>query len=302
MSALVEELHTTLGTAELVGTFEDGSPEWHEARGEVIGSSDIGVILGVSNWKSKLTLHYEKRGLIAPEPPSPELQELLDYGHYMEPFIGKLFHDRHPELSLRNTAGSWRNVERPWQGANPDALAGPVGELLPDAVVEKKTAKYKADWECGIPPAYEAQVRWQMDTFGFRHGWIAVWFAVGGYAEYYIEADDFISEVHRQAAIDFNRGVDEGIEPEIDGSESSYLTLRRLNPSIVPKSEIVVPEHIGEEYLKATADFAAAEKEALRMKGHLLAHAGTAQYIFHDGKKIARRQARGTGVPYIVEA
>lgn len=298
MSAVTEHapeiLGALVGTAELVGLYEDGSPEWHEARGQVIGSSDIATILGLSQWKSKLTLHYEKRGLIAPAEPSPEQQELFDYGHHMEQFIAGLFQARHPELNVYDT-GSWRHTERLWQGCNPD-------RLLDDAVLELKTGKSKADWEDGVPANYEAQLRWQMDTFGFRHGWIAAWFSYGGYAEYYFEADDFIAESYRQAAIDFNRGVDEGIEPEIDGSESSYMTLRRLNPSIVPKSEIVVPEHIGDEYLKATAEFAAAEKEALRMKGHLLAHAGTAQYIFHNGQKIARRQARGNGVPWIVEA
>jgi hypothetical protein len=141
-----------------------------------------------------------------------------------------------------------------------------------------------------------------MDTFGFRYGWIACWFAVGGYAEYFFEADDFISEVNREAAIEFNRGVDEGIEPEIDGSMSTYMTLRRLNPSLNKGEEVTVPDFIGQQYLDAVAALEAATAEELRAKGHLLAHAGTAQYIFHNGQKIARRQASGTNVPYIVKA
>lgn len=286
---------TLLGTAELVGVFEDGTPEWHEQRASGIGSSDIGVILGLSGWKSALTLHYEKRGLIDPAPVSPEQQELFDYGHYMEPFIAEKFAARHEILQPKVT-GSWRNVDRPWQICNPD-------RLIPEGVLELKTAKFKADWdENGVPPIYDAQVRWQMDTFGFRYGWIACWFAVGGYGEYLIEADDFIADVNRDAAIEFNRGVDEGIEPEIDGSLSTYTTLRQLNPSITPKLEVTVPEFIGQQYLDACAALTAAEAEELRTKGHLLAHAGTAQYILHQGQKIARRQAKGAGVPYIVKA
>jgi hypothetical protein len=296
---------TRLGDAELVGVFEDGSPEWHEQRGSGIGSSDIGVILGLSGWKSALTLHYEKRGLIEPAPVSPEQQELFDYGHYMEPFIGERFAARHPELVVSDDGGgSWRNVDRLWQLSNPDALVRPSGSTGWDGVLEKKTAKFKTDWdENGVPPLYDAQIRWQMDTFGFRYGWIACWFAVGGYAEYFIEADDFLADVHRNAAIEFNRGVDEGIEPEIDGSVSTYMTLRRLNPSIPdPKAEVLIPQEIAEQYLAACENFKNHESELLKWKGHMLAHMGTAKYAFHNGQKIASRVAVRDGVPYLKEA
>jgi predicted phage-related endonuclease len=296
---------TRLGDAELVGHFVDGSPEWHEQRGMGVGSSDIGVILGLSGWKSALTLHYEKRGLIDPAPVSPEQQELFDYGHFMEPFIGELFARRHPDLVVVDKPGSWRNMERPWQLSNPDALIAAEEPGTGDhGILEKKTAKFKADWdENGVPPLYDAQVRWQMDTFGFRYGWIACWFAVGGYGEYLIEADDFIADVNRDAAMEFNRGVDEGVEPEIDGSVSTYTTLRRLNPSIPdPKAETVIPPEIAEQYLAACQQFKAADSELLKWKGHLLAHMGTAKFAFHNGQKIASRVAVRDGVPYLKEA
>jgi putative phage-type endonuclease len=290
-------VQTLLGDAELVGVFEHDTPEWHEQRASGIGSSDIGVILGLSDWKSALTLHYEKRGLIEPAPVSPEQQDLYDYGHFMEPFIADKFAERHPGLTLAAT-GSWRNVERPWQLSNPDRLIGN------DGVLELKTGKSKSDWlEYGVPPKYEVQLRWQMDTFGFRYGWIAGWFAYGGYGEWFFEADDFIADVHRDRAIEFNRGVDEGIEPEIDGSPSTYLTLRRLNPSIPdPKAEALIPQEIAEQYLAACENFKSGESELLKWKGHMLAHMGTAKYAYYDGRKLASRVAVRDGVPYLKEA
>jgi putative phage-type endonuclease len=283
-------------TATLVGVFEDGSPEWHEQRGQVIGSSDMGIILGLSTNKSARTLYHEKRGELKPEEPSPELQELYDYGHFMEPFIAERFRLRHPELPAPEKTGSWIRTDTPWMGCNPDRLIG-------DEPLELKTLQSKADWdEFGVPALYEVQLRHQMWVLGARRGVIAGWAARGGYGEWWFEADDFVAEVQLQAARNFTRMVDDGTPPEIDGSESTYRTLRRLNPSITPKQEVVVPEDIGEQYLAAMAGSAAAEREALRMKGHLLAHAGTAQYIFHGARKIARRQAKGDGVPYLVEA
>lgn len=43
-----------IGSAKFIGSFKSGSPEWHAARAG-IGGSDIGVIMGKSQFKA-LTL------------------------------------------------------------------------------------------------------------------------------------------------------------------------------------------------------------------------------------------------------
>ena len=105
---------TTLGSAELVGVFEDGSPEWHAARAELIGASDVPIILGLSTYKSAYTLWHEKAGLIQPKPVSPELQRKRDYGHYMEPYVARLFEEAHPDLGGLVGTGTWRHSVRKW--------------------------------------------------------------------------------------------------------------------------------------------------------------------------------------------
>lgn len=319
---------THTGAAEYVGTHKQGSPEWHAARDAGIGSSDIAPVLGIG-YKSAFTLWHEKVGLVEPATPDEKLQRKYDYGHWMEPFVAGIFADKHQELFVQET-GSWRNRERPWQLSNPDRLVtladSPADTLTPHSVVELKTFPSLSDWDYGPPPGYVAQLKWQLDTFGFRHGWIAGYANLSGdYVEYGFELNPFeadatraVAEVFwlsvveaRQVLADAGEGAmeDPGVRailaelaPDIDGSEGTYQTLRRLNPSLERGKEHEVAEEIAEQYLEATKAAKAADSDLNKWKGHLLAHMGTAQYALYDGKKIASRVGMKDSVPYLKEA
>jgi putative phage-type endonuclease len=109
-------------TAELVGHFEHGLPEWHQARMGGIGGSEIAAVLGLSKWESHFSLWHRKQTLIPDRPDNPD----TEWGTRLEPVILQAFADRHPELVVDTRPGTWRNTDRPWQIANPDALAGPA--------------------------------------------------------------------------------------------------------------------------------------------------------------------------------
>lgn len=319
----------TLGTAEYVGTFKQGSPEWHGFRAEVIGSSDIASILGLSSFKSAYTLWHEKAGLIEPKAVDERTQNKFDYGHFMEPFVARKFMDKNPEYLLQET-GSWRSSLHPWQGCNPDRLVHlidtPADLPAAHSVVELKTFPSLADWADGPTPGYIAQLKWQLDVFGFPMGWVSGYANLSGdYVQYPFELDPFEADAVRAKAWGFQQTVDEAkqvlmdalafgweeeqvrailqeLAPDIDGSDNTYQTLRRLNPSLTPKAEVVIPDEIAEQYLEAAKSAKASESELNRWKGHLLAHMGTAQYAMYDGKKIASRVAVKESVPYLKEA
>jgi putative phage-type endonuclease len=296
----------TAGMAEYVGTFPQDSPEWHAARLELIGSSDIAAILGLSSYKSAFTLWHEKAGLVEPTKPDEKMQRKYDYGHHMEPFVAGIFQKKHPELFVQKT-GTWRNSVNPWQGCNPDRLVSlsdsPAHKLSPHSLLELKTFPSLADWDYGPPLGYVAQLQWQMDTFGFRSGMLAGYANLSGdYVEYEIELDPFEADAVRAKAWEFAQSITEGVPPEIDGSEGTYQTLRRLNPSLVRGTDVEIPEEIAEQYLEATKYAKWAESDLNKWKGHLLAHMGTAQYALYDGKKIASRVGVKDSVPYLKEA
>jgi len=296
----------TIGAAEYVGTFPHNTLSWYAARAELIGGSDIAAILGLSPYKSAFTLWHEKAGLITPAEPDERQRRKLAYGHHMEPFIAGIFHEGHPELSIQET-GTWRNAGRRWQGCNPDRLLAladsPADTITPHALLEIKTFPSLADWEDGLPPHIHAQVCWQLDTFGFRRGWVAGYANMSGdYVEHEVDVDPFRADAVRAKALAFADSIADGLPPEIDGSEGTYQTLRRLNPSLDRGSEAEITPDIAEQYLEATKYAKWAESDLNKWKGHLLAHMGTAQYAVYDGKKIASRVAVKDSVPYLKEA
>lgn len=287
--------------AELVGNFRQDSPEWHEARSEMVGASDVPIILGLSSFKSAFTLWHEKRGLLEPLPVSEKQRRKLAYGHHMEPFIAAEFASNHPELHVQET-GTWRNIKRPWQGCNPDrllALQSPADELTFTAALELKTFPTLEQWAEGVPASYRTQLLWQLDTFGFKRGYVAAYANLSGdYVEYEIEADAYEIECIRDQVWEWSTSE---VPPEIDGSFDTYESLRRLNPSLIRGREVEVPFDVAIGYMEGRQSLKDAERELNKWKGHLLAHMGTAQYANQNGVRIASRVAVKDGVPYLKE-
>lgn len=295
-----------VGAAEYLGTFEHDSELWHETRAATIGSSDVAAILGLSQFKSAFTLWHEKAGLIEPTKPDAKLQRKYDYGHHMEPFVARLFMQDHPELLALET-GSWRHAQRIWQGCNPDRLVTfaeqPGENPQPHSLLELKTFPSLSDWFDGVPAGYRVQLLWQLDTFGFRMGWVCGYANLSGdYVEYPIELDPFEADAIRGKVQRFADSITAGVPPEIDGSEGTYQTLRRLNPSLDRGKQAEIEQAVGEQYLDALKAYKLADSDLNKWKGHMLAHMGTAQYALFDGKKIASRVAAGGNVPYLKEA
>jgi putative phage-type endonuclease len=297
---------TTLLDAELIGVFEHDTPEWHEARAGLMGSSDVAAILGLSSYKSAYTLWHEKAGLILPGQPDARTQRKYDYGHHMEPFVAGIFQSENPSLWVqKKDAGTWRNIERPWQGCNPDRLIFSNKRAYGlRGLLELKTFPMISDWEPEPPAGYVAQLKWQLDTFGMQSGWLAGYANMSGdYVEHQIELDAFEAEATRARVLAFANSITDGEPPEIDGSAGTYETIRRLNPSINYREEREIPAEIAESYLEAASKYRTADSELTKWKGHLLAHMGTAQIATYNGTKIATRYApRKDAVPTLKEA
>lgn len=195
-------------TAELVGNYDNGSEEWLEARMRGIGGSDIGTICGLSKWASPSDLWAYKTGRSAGATVTPA----MEWGNRLEPVVLDKFAEEHPEFKLIRNAGSWRSIERPWQLANPDAIA--VGTFQ-NWLVEVKTARFDY-WKGQIPVNYRAQVQWYLDVLGLDNALVVVLFGGSDYREFHIERNDFEIEVYREKALDFLRMVQADIDPGLE--------------------------------------------------------------------------------------
>jgi len=282
-----------INTAELVGTFESGSTEWHEARTAGIGGSEIGTIMGLNPWESAFSLWAKRTGQI----PNPPIENwAVRFGKAFELPILELWAEEHPEYTVFTT-GTYRSQSDPFMVANPDALArhNDTGELV---VVEIKTAR--SGWD-KVPPQYVAQVQHYMSVLHLERAVVA---AVAGwnYEEHWFEADAFQQATQLDAARRFWQHLDAVVQPMWDGSKATYEAERRMHPEI-DGGEVDLGD-VGLELLAAQAEFDEAEADLLRVKSEILGAMGSAKYgyVTVDGKKqnVAMRQARGQGTPWLV--
>lgn len=323
---------TKVGSAILVGTYADGSPEWHEARRSVIGGSEIGSILGVNNFQSGYVLWYKKAGLI---PDGNEENPLFEWGHRLEPAVAEKFADEHPEFEVV-TSGSFVHEDRPWHGANPDRLLrpryeeiDPTGEIFEyegdfEAVLEIKTSMNGYGWENDMCPVkYVSQLRWYLECFGFEYGYLVVLANLGDYREFLIPRDpgkpvismqtgaqewySIGGEEMLEAGREFYESLpgkvtDAGIPPAPDSGKDSYELIRTFHPDILD-TELEIEEDFVAELRAAQAAEALATAELQRMKNVLLERMGkNRKAVIGEGKAkkvIARRSSKNGGKPYL---
>lgn len=157
----------------LVYEHHDNREDWLAHRGDHIGASEAGAILGVG-FQSKIDLWKIKTGRMKPKDLSDN--EAVAYGTRAEDALRQLFMAKHPELQLEYRPYDFvYQSERPWLRATLD------GELY-DAdgdkgILEIKSATLisKADWQKWngrVPDGYLAQLSHQFLASGFKFAYL----------------------------------------------------------------------------------------------------------------------------------
>lgn len=289
---IVKELDTGLiSSATLLGNFENNSPEWLALRNEpgAIGGSEIGTVLGYNRWESAITLYYKKLGKIDSH---IEPSHRMRMGTKFEQPLLEIFQEDHPELEVFTT-GTWGWNSNPLNRANPDGIAVDAnGELI---LLE---VKFSADNMKSIPLSYRAQMMFYMGILGIKRG-ILVASAGGNYEELPIEFDQFEFDTLTQMADEFRVYLAEERQPDFEGSNSTYTTMRALHPEIDPEASEELGD-LGIHLSNAYASYQEAEKKYKELQSRTLDAMGTAKWGEVDGLRLIYRTARAGGAPYLV--
>jgi putative phage-type endonuclease len=278
-----------LGDAVFLGNYESGSKEWHNLRNEDagIGGSDIGAIAGLSPWESAITKWAKKTGQIS-DTLEPNMSMRL--GNKLETPILEIFAEEHPDYEIFTT-GTWAHKEFSWQRANPDALY-----RKPDGTWGIIEVKFSRDYWSEVPQHYRAQVLWYMNVFAIQEA-VLVALAGSSYQEFQVEWDSFEASSLIAAAYRFRESVLKVEMPDWDGSNSTFETIRAMNPKIEDGEEHL--DELGVNYFNALTDFEQTEKRLTELKSRVLkAMAGKKRGIVYGEHAISLR-ARGMGNPYI---
>lgn len=280
---------TTLGDAVFLGSYESGSEEWHKLRNEdaAIGGSDIGAIAGLSPWESAITKWAKKTGQI---PDSLEQSMAMRLGTILEAPILEVFSQEHPDYEIFTT-GTWAHKEFSWQRANPDALY-----RKPDGTWGIIEVKFSRDYWSEVPQHYRAQVLWYMSVFGIQEA-VLVALAGSSYQEFDVEWDAFEASSLIAAAHRFREAVLKFEMPDWDGSNSTFETIRAMNPKIEDGEEHL--DELGVHYFNALTDFEQSDKKLTELKSRVLkAMSGKKRGIVY-GEHVVSLRARGLGNPYL---
>jgi len=272
-----------------LGNFENQSPEWYELRNRegVISGSEIGTILGLSPWTSAVTLWAEKTGKIER---SVTPNTAMRLGTLVEPAIRQLYIESHPNHVVEEV-GTYAAKDFDWMHANPDAIC--IDENGEGYVLEiKHTATY---WD-SIPEHYKAQVIWYMYVFDLKKAVLAV-VNGGRYKEYELVWDDFEFAAILQAVTKFRSYVLDNIQPDWDGSESTYETIRQLSPGIESRDEELGT--LGIELMNAQTDFESAETHLREMKSRVISALNGAKNGCIDGQVVVTLSQRAGNAPFL---
>lgn len=310
-------------TANLQVEVFDERAEWIKARSLGIGSSDAPVILGLSKWKSPLSLYYEKRGLREERPSDTEFME---WGLALEPAIIKGYEritardvakpselfptvqDAHHKAHRFTLA---RDPDLSFLVASPDATILPVnandyhhdGSTPPpppvlDApgILEVKNVDVSKGrlWDDAQEPPVEylVQLQHQLMVTGLRWGSIAA--LVGGNRFLWADVarDDELIAMMRTLEIEFWKGVLNEQAPAVDGSDSTKELLARLYPKDTGE-EVVLPAVAREwdrQRIEALVTIKAAEEKKQEAENQLRAAIGDATMgTISDGLKYSWR-------------
>ena len=283
------KLTKILETAVFLGNFENSSPEWHALRNQagVISGSEIGAILGLSPFTSAMTLWAEKTGRLD----RPRIgNTAMRLGQLVEPAIRELYKEQHPDHVVEEV-GTYASKSHEWMHANPDGIC--LDENGQAYILEiKHTATY---WDA-VPEHYKAQVFWYMFVFGLKKTVFAVVNA-GRYKEYEVLWDDFEWDSMLQAVNRFRQNVLENLQPEWDGSESTYETAKALSPDIEVRNEEL--GQLGVELFNAQSKFDEAESFLREMKSRTVAALNGAKNGTIDGVICCTLSQRAGGLPYL---
>jgi len=233
--------------------------EWQEERKSLIGSSEIGIICGLSEYSSPLQLWMEKTGR---KERQNQDSPFLIYGNAVEGAIGTLFRWHNKQYNIVESNQTFKHSEHDYLCATPDFFITPIGEEHPQAeifggledeegILEVKHTKQFWD---EIPLMYQLQLQWQLGLLGKGYG--AIFAVCGGDVAnprcVFYKFDQSIYDFAMEKVLAFKKSIDDDTPPEANRLDKSTLADIFTKPIEAP---IDIPEdetaEVLEKYLEA---------------------------------------------------
>lgn len=188
-------------------------------RHTYIGASDIGVIMGVSPFKTPFELWCEKTQKIKPE--NIDEKDSVRMGKVLEEFVAQEYAYRN-NVSVRRAPKVYVHPAYPFFKAHADRLVTGTEKGLEC----KTTSEYNKDkWNgADIPETYILQCQWLMGLSGRKEWDIAVLIGGNKYKDKPLKFDSELFELMLEKALTFwNENVLKDVPPELTAEDDKIM-------------------------------------------------------------------------------
>ena len=255
-----------------------GREPWLAARQHGIGGSEVGALIGVSDYETPFSVYNTKKN------GGKDLSGLaaIEWGHRLENVVAEKVAD---EIGLvsRFGGGLWADREKPFLRVTPDRFATKPRTWKAEALIECKTAGDDEHWESGTihphgrgtgsaPIAYQAQCQWQMGVIGLPVAYLGC-LVLGRERQFFTVEIHFDKEWFAEMAAEAERFWTENIlgsEPPMHDLRHprTEALLKEISPVVIRPS-VALPEEARDllaKYEKAKKVLKGAERDLDELK------------------------------------
>ena len=275
-----------------------GREAWLAARQEGIGGSEVGALVGISEYETAFSVYNtKKKG-------GKDLSALaaVEWGHRLEDVVAQKIAEE-IGMASRFGGGLWAHREKPFLRVTPDRFATKPRSWKAEALIECKTAGDGDEWASGTihpggrgtgsaPLSYQAQCQWQMGIIGLKRAYLGC-LVMGREREFFVVEIHFDPEWFAELAAEAERFWFDNIvadEPPMHDFRhpKTEELLKALSPVVV-KPSVDLPDNAEEwlrDYDRARAALKAAEADVDGIKNFFRMWTGDAGagYLPRPGK------------------
>ncbi|MFI5776964.1 YqaJ viral recombinase family protein [Nocardia sp. NPDC051570] len=292
------------GHAETIGEFISGSPEWHAARANGIGGSEISAVVGLNPWESRFGLWHRKKDLLSAVPESAPMK----WGTLLEPVIAAEYQANHLDRGQRaSTGATYRHHQRRWQLANPDLLIWNGDELVDGVEIKAPGPDFSEKWGRDgsdlIPIYYRCQIAHYCDVMGLESMVLRALLGGNDARSYRIRPSGDDREFLRAEGEQFWSDFLTDVAPNLDGHLATYSVLRELHPDIDRSIIVDAPAVLADRWWEVQANRDAADAEYMEVRTQIADLIGMGWKARCGDQTLAYRvRPASGGDPYIKSA
>lgn len=259
-----EELQKIISTDTEIIEYSD-TEEWEDIRGNGIGGSDAGAVIGVNPYKSIIDVYIDKT-----KGSNFKGNKYTHWGHNLESVIFKEFQRLHDDFFCYEVPFT---MKKKCLVANVDGMVYDLEKGW--GVVEIKTANAFAGKEWSgetIPDSYFAQVQHYLGVTGLDYAYISCLIGGNTYKEFYIERSNEDIQLIQEKCNDFwENNILKRIPPMPDGTEAySKFLLSEADNSTDEVVEIEAIEDKAKEYKAVKTEIDELEKKKKLIEQEIL--------------------------------